>query len=351
MDFVKLEDWYKNIGTPQRTSLAEFSSTVYRLVRRRVVLKARQVYAVLAQFIKAWGNLFNTAHISAVLTQRQEKIKQFYLALLQRYQRVRHRQQAIELATLKELEELLQCAAKTVDPAFLEINSIPPPPATYKPPVFQVIRRYGLAVIGGGIVLVTSVVIITPPFLDWLVNFSLSQPQIYLTVGEQDLPNEREITAILPADWIKAEAQCAQTPSSVWANLVTVEIENRFFALLGEEKLHQEETPAIAEVAIENPALPVGENQKTVIPPKTSSGRQQQTVKAQPIPRKQRQAEVKAPPKNSPKPSVAATKKTAPVPKAAACLTCNCSDLLRQLSIGVKPLTASQRAFFQSRCH
>lgn len=33
------------------------------------------------------------------------------------------------------------------------------------------------------------------------------------------------------------------------------------------------------------------------------------------------------------------------------CEHCTCSDLLRQLSIGVRPLTASQQAFLQTQCH
>lgn len=50
-----------------------------------------------------------------------------------------------------------------------------------------------------------------------------------------------------------------------------------------------------------------------------------------------------------PKPEVVPPKK--PAASVEVCEGCNCSDLLRQISIGVKPLTAQENEFFQKRCN
>jgi hypothetical protein len=48
------------------------------------------------------------------------------------------------------------------------------------------------------------------------------------------------------------------------------------------------------------------------------------------------------------KPMVPKKKKTSS--SQSVCKECNCGDILRQLSMGVKPLTAKQKTFFQTRC-
>lgn len=68
-------------------------------------------------------------------------------------------------------------------------------------------------------------------------------------------------------------------------------------------------------------------------------------VAAQPV-AKQPTSNVKQPDKQA-----VTSKPTTKLPVVLTCEDCNCSDLLRQLSIGVKPLTPNQKTFFQAQCH
>ena len=48
---------------------------------------------------------------------------------------------------------------------------------------------------------------------------------------------------------------------------------------------------------------------------------------------------------------IAQKKQSTTSQKSKICDECNCSDLFRQLSMGIKPLTPAQKDFFQTQCH
>jgi tetratricopeptide (TPR) repeat protein len=92
----------------------------------------------------------------------------------------------------------------------------------------------------------------------------------------------------------------------------------------------------------EKPEPPPKKEVKKVVP--HSAGEEEEKSKPAEVKEEPPKAAPKATPKPPPKPHSVAK------PPSNACKDCNCSELLRQVSMGVKPLTPEQNTYFQNQC-
>ena len=84
---------------------------------------------------------------------------------------------------------------------------------------------------------------------------------------------------------------------------------------------------------------------KKVVP---SSAEEEEEEEEKPKPAVVKEEPPKTAPKATPKPPP--KPHTVAKPPSNACKDCNCSELLRQVSMGVKPLTPEQNTYFQNQC-